>query len=57
MKNKAKCIQEIRNMRKQMEKSGIENGLTDERTIYISEQLDHIITKCSKHQIKQLTNQ
>lgn len=56
MKNHAKCLQKVNKMRQQLEKCGMKNGFTDEKTVHISKELDLIITKCTKQQIERLHN-
>lgn len=43
---------EIRETRKKLEESGMKHGFTHEKTIYISKELDTIITRCIKKELR-----
>lgn len=52
MGNNSGCIAGMKYKRRQLEESGMKNGLTHKRTIQISKELDFMMTKYAKRQMK-----
>jgi len=52
MESCLKHIEKIDNMRKKLAESGVEHGFTHKKTVHISQQLDIIIAKYAKSQLK-----
>lgn len=46
-------LQNIQTKRKQLEKCGLDFGLTDLRTVHLSKELDRMITEYTKKQTKE----
>lgn len=49
-------LQRIEQIRKELDKTGIENGLTDEKTLQLSEELDVLITEMAREQVNKQLN-
>lgn len=49
-------LQRIEQIRKELDKTGIENGLTDEKTLQLSEELDVLITEMAREQVNKQSN-
>lgn len=51
MKNQTCCLHKVDQMRQELQRCGMKNGFTHEKTVRISEQLDHIITNYTRKQL------